>query len=87
MLQTSERLRGTEHSDTARCLTNLAYLYKRQNKFAEAEPLFVRALAIFEQRSGPQHPDTALCHRNLVALYMQQEKYTAEIDDSMEKSI
>ena len=35
-----------------------ALLYQEQGKYAEAEPLFKRALAICEQALGPDHPHT-----------------------------
>jgi hypothetical protein len=34
----------------------LAQLLKAQGKLAEAEPLFLRSLAGFEQQLGVQHP-------------------------------
>jgi len=40
-------------------LNNLALLYAQQGKYAEAEPLFKRALAIDEKALGPEHPDVA----------------------------
>jgi Tetratricopeptide repeat len=52
-------LRG-EHPDTALILNNLAGLYVRQGRDEEAEPLYVQALRIFEQRLGKEHPDTLM---------------------------
>ncbi len=40
-------------------LTNLAALYQAQGNYAEAEPLYQRALAIWERALGPEHPDVA----------------------------
>ena len=37
-------------------LNNLAALYQRQERYAEAEPLFKRALAIREKALGPAIP-------------------------------
>ena len=37
-----------------------------------AEPLFRRALAIYEQALGPNHPDTVTCLNNLA--YLLEEK-------------
>ena len=56
-------------------LNNLALLYRSQGKYGDAEPLYVRALAICEQHLGPQHPDTAPSLNNLAALYNHQGKY------------
>jgi Flp pilus assembly protein TadD len=36
-------------------MNSLAALYRRQGRFDEAEPLFRRALAIYE-KAGPEHP-------------------------------
>ena len=40
-------------------LNNLAELYKVQGRYADAEPLFKRSLAIREKALGPDHPDVA----------------------------
>ena len=66
---------GTDHPDTATSLNNLASLYQAQGKYAEAEPLFQRALAISEQQLGKDHPDTASSLNNLAGLYQAQGKY------------
>jgi len=50
---------GLSHSETANSLNDLGLLYKVQGKHAQAEPLYVRALTIYEQELGPHHPDTA----------------------------
>jgi tetratricopeptide (TPR) repeat protein len=50
------------------------YLSNRA-QHAEAEPLYMRALAIREQQLGPQHPDTALNLNDLALLYKAQGKY------------
>ncbi len=50
---------GPEHPDVAISLNNLARLYTGQGRYAEAEPLIQRALAIWEKALGPDHPDVA----------------------------
>lgn len=50
---------GPEHPDVATSLNNLALLYYSQGRYAEAEPLFQRALAIWTRALGPEHPDVA----------------------------
>ncbi len=50
-------------------LTNLAILYQTQGRYAEAEPLHRRALAIREKALGPDHPDVAASLNNLASLY------------------
>ena len=41
-------------------LNNLAHLYRAQGRYADAEPLYKRALAIREKALGPDHPDVAI---------------------------
>ena len=63
---------GPDHPDVARSLNNLADLYERQGRYAEAQPLFERALAIRERAVGPDHPDTATSMNNLAAFYQRR---------------
>jgi tetratricopeptide (TPR) repeat protein len=46
-------------------------LYGR-GQYAEAEPLFRKALAVYEEVLGPRHPDTATCSSNLAANFQAQ---------------
>ena len=50
-------------------LNNLAALYDDQGRYADAEPLYKRALAIREKALGPDHPDVATSLNNLAELY------------------
>jgi tetratricopeptide (TPR) repeat protein len=50
------------------------YLYYRA-QYAEAEPLYQRAIAIGEKTLGPEHPDLAVWLNNLASLYKNQSKY------------
>ena len=56
-------------------LNNLAVLYSDQGRYADAEPLYKRALAIREKALGPDHPDVATSLNNLAALYNDQGRY------------
>jgi hypothetical protein len=47
----------------------LAVLYNRQGRYAEAEALYKRALAILEKALGPGHPDMATSLNNLAEPY------------------
>ncbi len=49
-----------------------------QGRYAEAEPLFQRALAIDEKALGPEHPDVAASLENYAALLRQ----TARADEA-----
>ena len=59
---------GLDDVRLATSLNNLAALYHAQGKYAEAEPLYQRALAIREKAFGPEHPDVATSLNNLAQL-------------------
>jgi tetratricopeptide (TPR) repeat protein len=75
---------GRDHIDVARSLNNLADLYQRQDRFADAEPIYKRALDIRERTVGADHPDTAASVNNLTSLY-QAEGRTADALPLMER--
>ena len=66
---------GEQDSRLATSLNNLALLYDTQGKYAQAEPLYQRALAIDQKTLGPDHPDVATSLNNLALLYYNQSKY------------
>jgi tetratricopeptide (TPR) repeat protein len=74
---TSETAFGVDHPSVAIGLNNLAQLYLAQGKYAEAEPLQLRDLAISEASLGKDHPDVAISLNNLARLYEVQGNYTA----------
>jgi hypothetical protein len=47
---------------------DLAGLYYKEGRYAEAEPLYKRSLAIKEKAFGPDHPDVELSLSNLAEL-------------------
>ena len=50
-------------------------LYEAQGRYADAEPLYKRSLAIREKALGPDHPDVATSLNNLAELYRAQGRY------------
>ena len=54
---------------------NLAFLLQNQGKYAEAEPLFRRAIEISEKALGKEHPTVATDYNNLAVLLQDQGKY------------
>ena len=52
-------------------LANLAELYRTQGKYAEAEPLYRRSLAIWEKSLGSEHSHVATSLENYAALLRQ----------------
>jgi tetratricopeptide (TPR) repeat protein len=57
-------------------LNNLSTLYDTQGRYADAEPLFKRSLAIQEKSLGPDHPFVATSLKNLAFLYQNQGRYS-----------
>jgi tetratricopeptide (TPR) repeat protein len=53
-------------------LDNLASLYRDEKKYADAEPLFKRALSILEKSAGD--PDTAMCLKNYATMLRQANR-------------
>ncbi len=45
-----------------------------QGKYAEAEPLYQRSLAILEKTLGPEHPNVALSLENYAALLRKTKR-------------
>ncbi len=66
---------GASEELLAASLNNLAAVYRAQGKYAQAEPLYLRALGIYETALGPEHPDVATSINNMAALYHSQGKY------------
>jgi tetratricopeptide (TPR) repeat protein len=52
----------------ATSLNNLAGLYYFQGRYAEAQPLYQRALAIWEKVLGLERPNVATCLENYALL-------------------
>ena len=73
--RSSEKALGPDHPDVAQSLNNLALLYVNQGRYADAEPLYKRSLAINEKALGPDHPDVATSLNNLAVLYANQGRY------------
>ena len=60
----------------ANSLNNLAELYRAQDRYAEAEPLQKRALAIREKALGPDHPNVAKSLENYAAVLRKTGRTT-----------
>lgn len=67
--------RDGEHAGVADILNQLAVLYKQLGRYAEAEPLYLRALRIQEKTLGNNHPEVAASLNNLAVLYEVQGHY------------
>jgi TonB family protein len=60
----------------AMCLEDLANVYEGQGKYADAELILKRALAVREKAHGPDDPDVAWGAQRLAYSYMQEGKYS-----------
>ena len=50
-------------------------IYHEEGRYATAEPLYQKAIAIEEKVRGPEHPDVSACVSNLASLYEEQGQY------------
>jgi tetratricopeptide (TPR) repeat protein len=60
-----KRLLGDEHPSVATSLNNLAFLYRSQGRYNEAEALYIEALAMRKRLLGENHPNTITTRQNL----------------------
>ena len=65
---------------------NLAVLYKSTGRYAEAEPLYMKALEIRRKALGEEHPSTATSYNNLAGLYESTGRY-AEAEPLYKKAL
>jgi CHAT domain-containing protein len=70
-----EKFLGPDHPDVAQSLNNLAELYRVQDRYSDAEPLYQRTLAICEKALGLDHPNCATSLNNLAGLYFAHGRY------------
>jgi tetratricopeptide (TPR) repeat protein len=66
---------GPQDPRLALDLYKLAEVYRAEGKYAVAEPLQQRSLAIRETSLGPEHPDVAESLNGLALLYQAQHRY------------
>jgi tetratricopeptide (TPR) repeat protein len=80
--------RPSRPSDRNILSTSLCRTYRcpDQGRYAEAEPLYKRALRIDEKALGPEHPDVAIDLNNLAELYRAQGHY-AEAEPLYQRSL
>src|SRR5437762_2991916 len=56
-------------------LNDLASLYKALGRYADADPLSRRALAVYEKAFGQDHPQVATSLNNMAEIYRAQGNY------------
>jgi tetratricopeptide (TPR) repeat protein len=69
------RTLGPNTLSEAVSLMTLADLYRNNGKYAQAEPLYLRALTIRSHNLGSGHPGVAKCLIHMAVLYQMQKKY------------
>jgi len=67
-------------SEESRALASLGYkaaqYLRARGRYVEAEPLYLRALRVYERLLGPEHPEVARVLNYLAILYWSQGRYT-----------
>jgi adhesin HecA-like repeat protein len=71
----SIKYRGFEFEEAARLLNQAGFYQYEHALYAEAEPLYTRALEIREKSLGKDHPNVAASLNNLAGLYDAQGRY------------
>jgi tetratricopeptide (TPR) repeat protein len=80
-VEIGEKALGMDHPKLGAWLSNLGGLYLVQGRYAEAEPLFRRSLAIRERALGLEHREVGTSLNNLAEFYRLQGRFTeAEIN-------
>lgn len=67
------------HMQVAEGLSNLAIMYNQQGDYARAQPLYERALAIWEKTRGPDHADVAHTLTDLAVLHLEQVQLPGQL--------
>ena len=81
-LEAAERLyhaalavRPIDDITVAKITSNLAALYKRQDRYADAEALYQRVLDLRRKQWGPAHSEVALAMNNLAEVFRIRGRY------------
>jgi len=77
---------GIQTPEAASLLHRAGWYLNEHARNTEAEPLYQRALAIYEKTRGPEHPDTSATLYNLAQLYKQQGRYQ-EAEPLIQRSV
>ncbi|MGC9501669.1 tetratricopeptide repeat protein [Streptomyces sp. WG7] len=79
MVSASERLLGSDHTDTLSARGSLASCYWREGRVGEAIELREQVLADRERLLGPDHPDTLTARAHLATSY----RYKGRVDEAI----
>ncbi|KAF8525562.1 hypothetical protein BU17DRAFT_62707 [Hysterangium stoloniferum] len=76
VIESRQKILGTEHPDTLSAKANLAVTYYWLGRLTDAEKLGVQVLKDREQHLGTEHPDTLGTKGNLAVTYRQLGRWT-----------
>jgi tetratricopeptide (TPR) repeat protein len=71
-----ERNDGPNHPNLAPHLDRLGMLYYLEKRYADAETVYRRSLAIWENLMGADNPELATTLENLAVAYASQDKFS-----------
>jgi CHAT domain/Tetratricopeptide repeat len=66
---------GEESPNYAKVIGDQGWFYRINKRYAEAEPLLLKALEIREKTLGPNHPDYAKSREELAVLYWKTQQW------------
>ena len=66
---------GDAHPNTLASMNNLANLYDNQERYQEAEPLYLKCLNVMTTKLGAAHPSTLVSMNNLGVFYHEHKRY------------
>lgn len=74
-IELSVQHRGPAHESTLECRRQLALLYARQNRLADAARIGADVVAGCEASLGPEHSDTLTAKNNLALVLLRQARF------------
>ena len=75
VMEIRARLLDAEHPHMLTSMTNLALIYRNQERWKEAEELQIQVLETAKKVLGSEHPDTLTSIANLASIYRNQGRW------------
>jgi tetratricopeptide (TPR) repeat protein len=75
-----EKVRGTNHPDTATSYNNIGEVYKSKGEYDKALEFYQKDLAICEEVLGIKDPDTATSYNNIGEVYRAKGEYDKALE-------
>ncbi len=80
MLETNERIFGTEHINTGKGYQNVGLIFYRTGDYDKAIQYFEKAISIWDSTLSGDNPLLANCYTNLSQVYLLKEEYSRSIE-------